>query len=353
MSESVRGPGASTGGRESGREGVGGPPSTPPGACARRVLVVEDSRTQAEWLVRVLEGEGYQVQVAADGREAIRRVGAEPPDLVFLDMVLPDMHGLEVLRAIKSSGGDQFIPVILLSVKADLDSRVAGLRMGADDFLAKPYADAEIQARAAAMLRIKALQDQLRGTKAKLERLSVTDGLTGLYNHLHFEERLREEIYRSQRYNNAPASLIMLDLDHFKRVNDEYGHPFGDQVLRGTADVISAAIRGPDICARYGGEEFAVILPNTRLQGALAVAERFLRRMREKSYPVVGATNDPGGEVRVTASAGVAVYPGTDVDTPESLLKSADDALYRAKREGRDRACSHQPGSRGGAGDDV
>jgi diguanylate cyclase (GGDEF)-like protein len=353
MSEAVRGPGASTGGREIDREGVGGPPSTPPGARAARVLVVEDSRTQAQWLARVLEGEGYQVQVAVDGREAIRRVSAEPPDLVFLDMILPDMHGLEVLRAIKSSCGDQFIPVILLSVKSDLDSRVAGLRMGADDFLAKPYADAEIQARTAAMLRIKALQDQLRGTKAKLERLSVTDGLTGLYNHLHFEDRLRDEICRSQRYNNAPASLIMLDLDHFKRVNDEYGHPFGDRVLRGTAELISTAIRGPDICARYGGEEFAVILPNTLLQGALAVAERFLRKLREKSYPVVGPGNDPGGEVRVTASAGVAVYPTTDVNTPETLLKCADDALYRAKREGRDRACAHQPGARGGAGDDV
>ncbi len=319
------------------------------------MLVVEDSRTQAEWLARVLEGEGYHVQVAVDGREAIRRVGGEPTDLVFLDMVLPDMHGLEVLRAIKSSCDDQFIPVILLSVKSDLDSRVAGLRMGADDFLAKPYADAEIQARAAAMLRIKALQDQLRGTTAKLERLSVTDGLTGLYNHIHFQDRLREEIGRSQRYDNAPASLIMLDLDHFKRVNDEYGHPFGDRVLRGTAEVISGAIRGPDICARYGGEEFAVILPNTRLQGALAVAERFLKRMREKSYPVVGASgaNDPGGEVRVTASAGIAVYPTTDVNTADALLKSADDALYRAKREGRDRACSHQAESRGGAGDDV
>ncbi len=339
MSEATRGSGASADGEASAR-GIGDPASTQPAASPPRVLVVEDSHTQAEWLARVLEGEGYQVQVAANGREAIRRVRSEPPDLVLLDMILPDMHGLEVLRVIKSPSGDQFIPVILLSVKSDLESRVAGLRMGADDFLAKPYADAEIQARAAGMLRIKTLQDQLRAAKAQLERLSVTDGLTGLYNHVHFEERLREEVSRSQRYS-APVSLIMLDLDHFKRVNDEYGHPFGDRVLRGTADLVRTSIRGADVCARYGGEEFAVILPNTPLLGAMAVADRFLKRMREKSYPVEGV-NSANGEVRITASAGIALHPTRDVNSPETLVKSADDALYRAKREGRDRACSDQ-----------
>jgi PleD family two-component response regulator len=145
-----------------------------------RVLIVEDSRTQAEWLAAVLTRDGYQVNIAGEGREAIRRVRTDPPDLVLLDMILPDMDGLEVLRVLKARSEDQFIPVILLSVKADLDARVTGLRIGADDFLAKPFADAEILARAAAMLRIKSLQDQLRTAKAQLERLSVTDGLTGL-----------------------------------------------------------------------------------------------------------------------------------------------------------------------------
>jgi PleD family two-component response regulator len=159
--------------------------------AAARVLIVEDSRTQAEWLAQVLSREGYEVRMAADGREAIRQVRSDPPDLVLLDMILPDMDGLEVLRIVKARADDQFIPVILLSVKSDLDSRVAGLRIGADDFLAKPFADAEIQARAAAMLRIKVLQDQLRSAKSQLEKLSVTDGLTGLYNHRHFAVRRR------------------------------------------------------------------------------------------------------------------------------------------------------------------
>jgi two-component system, cell cycle response regulator len=304
-----------------------------------RILVVEDSRTQAEWLAQVLAREGYDVAVAGDGRDAIRRVRSDPPDLVLLDMILPDMDGLEVLRLIKARSADHFVPVILLSVKSDLDSRVAGLRIGADDFLAKPYADAEILARAAAMLRIKSLQDQLRAAKSQLEKLSITDGLTGLFNHRHFEDRLAEEFRRSQRYSD-PVSLIMLDLDHFKDVNDQYGHPFGDRVLRETAELIRSSIRDPDICARYGGEEFAIILPKTHLQGALSVAERTFRSLRAKTYAVELAGK--ATSLCVTASVGIAFYPSKDVTTPEQLVKFADEALYRAKRDGRNTVCLYQ-----------
>jgi diguanylate cyclase (GGDEF)-like protein len=304
-----------------------------------RILVVEDSRTQADWLRQVLEREGYAVVVAQDGREAVRRVRSEPPDLVLLDMILPDMNGLDVLRVIKARSEEQFIPVILLSVRSDLDSRVTGLRLGADDFLAKPFADAEIQARAAAMLRIKSLQDQLRATKSQLEKLSITDGLTGLYNHRHFQERLADEFRRAQRYAD-PVSLIMLDLDHFKEVNDKYGHPFGDRVLRETAQLIRSSIRDPDICSRYGGEEFAIILPKTHLQGALAVSERIFHALRAKTYAAENGA--PPVALRVTASIGVAFYPSKDVTSPELLVKFADEALYRAKREGRDTICLYQ-----------
>jgi len=308
-----------------------------------RVLIVEDSRTQAEWLAEVLSREGYDIQIAADGREAIRRVRADPPDLVLLDMVLPDMDGLEVLRAVKARPDEQFIPTILLSVNGDLESRVAGLRVGADDFLAKPFADAEIQARAAAMLRIKTLQDQLRGAKSELEQLSVTDGLTGLYNRRHFEERLREEFRRCQRYGD-PVALLMLDLDHFKGVNDGYGHPFGDRVLRETAELLKSSVREPDFCARYGGEEFAIILPKTHLQGALAVAERVFKALRRKTYSIEGGRPGPDhpSVLRITASAGLAFFPSKEVTTPEALVKFADEALYRAKREGRDTICLYQ-----------
>jgi two-component system cell cycle response regulator len=324
------------------------------------ILVVDDSRTQLDWLVQVLSREGYRVVTAMDGRDAIRRVRSDPPDLVLLDMILPDMDGLEVLRIIKARGEDEFIPVILLSVKSDLDSRVSGLRIGADDFLAKPFADAEVLARSAAMLRIKGLQDQLRDAKAKLQLASITDGLTGLYNHRHFQDELRKEVNRAQRYSD-PISLIMIDLDHFKRVNDRFGHPFGDQVLKETANLIRASLREPDISARYGGEEFAIILPKTHLTGALTVAERIWRGMATKAHHAdpakvsqneeadspEGALGEPRAkgkehDVTVTASIGIAFYPSKDVTNAELLVKYADEALYRAKREGRNMICLFQ-----------
>jgi two-component system, cell cycle response regulator len=312
------------------------------------ILVVDDSRTQLEWLVKVLEREGYEVQGAADGKEAVRKVRTTPPDLVLLDMVLPDMDGLEVLRIVKARPDDQFIPVIILSVKSDLDSKVTGLRIGADDYLAKPFAEAEILARCAAMLRIKSLQDQLRETQAKLaahaKRLAeeaITDELTGLKNRRAFDERLLEEFRRAQRYAD-PVSLIMIDLDHFKSVNDRFGHPFGDTVLRGAAEQLRASTRDPDICSRYGGEEFAVILPKTHLQGALAVAERIWRELGARAFPLPSGAPGADEPLHVTASMGIAFYPSKDITSPELLLRYADEALYQAKRSGRNTICLYQ-----------
>jgi diguanylate cyclase (GGDEF)-like protein len=304
-----------------------------------KILVVDDSRTQLDWLVQVLEKEGYAVASAQDGKEAIRKVRTEPPDLVLLDMILPDMDGLEVLRIVKARPEDQFIPVIILSVKSDLESKVAGLRIGADDFLAKPFAEAEILARCAAMLRIKHLQEKLREAQRKLEEQSITDALTALKNRRFFDERLNEEFRRAQRYGDY-LSLIMIDLDHFKDVNDRHGHPAGDGVLREAAALIRASIRDPDICARYGGEEFAVILPKTHMSGALVVAERVWRELGGKEYAVqssAGAT-----KVRVTASLGIAFYPSKDISSGELLLRFADQALYQAKRAGRNTICLYQ-----------
>ncbi len=313
-----------------------------------KILVVDDSRTQLEWLVQVLEREGYVVSFASDGKEAIRKVRTDPPDLVLLDMILPDMDGLEVLRIIKARPEDQFIPVIILSVKADLDSKVAGLRIGADDFLAKPFAEAEILARCAAMLRIKHLQERLREVQKKLEEQSMTDSLTGLKNRRFFDERLHEEFRRAQRYGDY-LSLIMIDLDHFKEVNDRFGHPAGDAVLREAALLIRASIRDPDICARYGGEEFAVILPKTHMSGALAVAERIWRELGSKEYvipasaPTFAAADSAATRtVQVTASVGIAFYPSKDITTGELLLRFTDQALYQAKRAGRNTICLYQ-----------
>lgn len=311
-------------------------------ADRQKILVVDDSKTQLEWVQQALAREGYDVRTAADGKEAIRKVRTEPPDLVLLDRVLPDMDGLEVLRIVKARSEDLFIPVIILSVKADLDSKVAGLRIGADDFLAKPFAEAELLARCAAMLRIKRLQDELRVTQKKLEEQSITDGLTGLRNRRFFDERLHEEFGRAQRYSD-PVSLIMLDLDHFKRVNDRWGHQAGDLVLRESAELIRASLRDPDIPARYGGEEFAVILPKTHVQGALAVAERVWRAIGGRGFRLpAGDGEGRAAEIRVTVSIGVAFFPSKDITSAQLLVKYADEALYQAKRSGRNAICLYQ-----------
>jgi two-component system, cell cycle response regulator len=298
-------------------------------------MVVDDSPSQREWLSGILAGKGYEVAVAATGTEALRQWDGERPDLVLLNTMLPDIDGLQLLRHLKESRGEEdpsFVPVILLSAKADLDSSVNGLSGGADDFLAKPFAEAEALARVGAMLRIKALQDQLRSAKQSLEKLSIEDGLTRLFNHRFFDEQLRREFHRAVRHAD-PLSLLMIDLDHFKRVNDQHGHPFGDQVLRDAAQRVRQNVRDSDVCARYGGEEFAVILPRTPLHGALRVATRIVEAFRARPF----VDEAPAGalEVRavaVTTSIGVACFPAPQIADPRGLVKAADGALYRAKR---------------------
>jgi two-component system cell cycle response regulator len=191
------------------------------------------------------------------------------------------------------------------------------------------------------MLRIKSLQDQLRRVQKELEERSVTDGLTGLKNRRFLDERLAEEFKRAQRYAD-PVSLIMVDLDHFKQVNDRYGHPAGDVVLRGAASLIRGSIRDPDICARYGGEEFAVILPKTHLSGALVVAERIWRELGARTHVLEPGAQGGPAEIRVTASIGISFFPAKDITSPELLLRFADEALYQAKTAGRNQICLYQ-----------
>jgi diguanylate cyclase (GGDEF)-like protein len=307
-----------------------------------KILVVDDSAPQREHLSQVLRAEGYDVVEARDGQEAIRSVKETQPDLVLLDMILPDMDGRQVLRLIKPRESDQFLPVIILSMKGDVATKVEGLRLGADDFLVKGVEEPEIIARCQAMLRIKSLQERLREMQRRLEEQSITDGLTGLKNRRFFDERLHEEFRRAQRYGDYLA-LIMIDLDHFKQVNDRHGHQAGDAVLQEAAALIRGSLRDPDICARYGGEEFAVILPKTHMSGALAVAERIWRAIGSKEF-VIGPGEDgrAPGVIRVSGSIGVAFYPSKDINSAELLVRFADQALYQAKRSGRNSICLYQ-----------
>ncbi len=310
-----------------------------------KVLVVDDSRAQAERIGQVLLREGYEVSYAFDGASALKRVRSSPPDVLLLDLVLPDQTGIDVLRVLKGPAARlAYFPIIMLSAQDDLKTRVSGLKNGADDYVSKDSHETEILARVGAMMRIKDLQDRLREANDRLERLSITDGLTELFNHRHFQVRLREAFGSAQRHSDA-LSLLMIDLDRFKAVNDRWLHPFGDKVLREVAVLIRNSVRDHDLCSRYGGEEFAVLLPRTHIVNALHVARRIVRSIGTHPFVVDGAP-DPGAGappvVTVTASCGVAAFPGPEVGSAEQLVRRADEALFRAKDAGRNRVWAYQ-----------
>ncbi|MEO1481681.1 MAG: diguanylate cyclase [Myxococcota bacterium] len=300
-----------------------------------RILVVDDDAANLRLVAETLDGNGYALETANDGIEAIERVKESPPDLLILDVMMPKMNGLEVCRIVKSLSTDSFIPIILVTIKGDVDSKVTGLKLGADDYLAKPYNPLELRARVASMLRIKALQDKINAKRRELEALSMTDDLTGLFNHRAMQQRLRDEFMRAQRYNE-PLSLLMIDVDHFKSINDQFGHLFGDYVLSNLARVIQASVREIDVCARYGGEEFMVILPQTHFTGSLSVAERVWRAAAAERFE----QNDIRHQL--TISIGISFYPNKNVHGVEQLIAFADEALYQAKRSGRNRICLYQ-----------
>jgi two-component system cell cycle response regulator len=300
-----------------------------------RILVVDDVPDNVEILDARLSSRGYAVITASTGEEALEKVEAEPPHLILLDVMMPGMDGHQVARRIKDDETLPFIPIILVTALNEAEDVVQGLESGADDYISKPYNFRELEARVRAMLRIKFLQDELDQKNQELEeankrlkKLSVTDGLTELFNHRHVHQLLREEFERSLRTGESIA-VAMMDLDRFKAVNDTYGHPTGDVILYETARIIKETAREIDMPGRYGGEEFIAILPDTDEEAAGAFAERVRRAVEEHAF------RDGETEVRMTVSCGVASFPGDGVDRPEALLKAADEALYQAKHGGR------------------
>ena len=301
---------------------------------SERILVVDDDPLSLRMMADQLTASGYRVSCAQDGVQALEQLRQTPTDLLLLDLVMPRMSGLEVCRIVKASS-ETFIPIILITHQGDVESKVQGLKLGADDYLVKPVNPLELQARVGSMLRIKALQDKVVARRQELEALSVTDELTGLFNHRAMQQRLRDEFQRASRYNEALA-VIMLDIDHFKTINDTYGHVFGDRVVAGMGAILGRCVRDVDICARYGGDEFMAILPSTQFTGALTVAERIWRAVANEPIHFRQET------LRMTISVGVAFYPNKRVTSPEDLVHQADQALYQAKREGRNRICLQQ-----------
>jgi two-component system cell cycle response regulator len=301
------------------------------------VLVVEDSPAQRNRLVSTLQERGYEVRAAENGLAALREIKTAPPDVVILDVVLDGMDGYSVCRWLRLGETTRDIVVIMLTVKTDVKERVEGLHVGADDYVAKPYNDDELEARIFAAMRTRNARQELRARNAELEsmltkteRLAMTDALTGVFNRRRFTDVLRREWATSKRYN-TPLSLLLIDVDRFKLVNDTDGHAAGDDVLRAIADLISASIREVDVAARYGGDEFAVLLPHTAPDKATVVADR----MREKLTRVRG--NLRGAAQQISLSIGIAGIEDPELTAAEDMLEAADRALYDAKRSGRDR----------------
>jgi diguanylate cyclase (GGDEF)-like protein len=313
----------------------GAAPPAPGRGSGERILVVDDHPDNVEIIDARLSSRGFTVETASNGEEALERVKANPPHLILLDVMMPLMDGYEVSRRIKADPTLPYIPIILVTARDSTQDKVEGLDAGADDYLTKPVNFPELEARVRSMLRIKRLQDELdeknrelEGANKRLRKLSITDGLTGLFNHRHVHELLHEEFERSKR-TGEPLAVVMLDLDHFKRVNDTYGHPTGDVILYETAQILRDTAREIDMAGRYGGEEFVMILPGTAEAEASHFAERLRERVAEHVY------RDGSKEVRMTVSAGVASFPELDADGPATLLRYADDALYAAKEGGR------------------
>jgi diguanylate cyclase (GGDEF)-like protein len=290
-----------------------------------RILIVDDEKAQCGHLARIVETWGAVPIVAQTTAEALQQYRDGAPDLVLLDVLMPKIDGYKLARIFKSDG--KYVPIILLTALEDLDSKRRGLAAGGDEFLTKPVNVLELQIRVSSMLRIRRLTTELEDVNRQLQAFASIDPLTQLMNRRVLDERLDQEFARATRYGHKLACM-MLDVDHFKKVNDTYGHQVGDEVLVQVAAAIRATIRKTDVAARYGGEEFVVLVPETPWTGAQVLAER-LRH-------AVASSRSETAQPSVTVSIGIAATE-LGLGSARELLKRADEALYEAKRAGRDR----------------
>ncbi|MCI0691910.1 diguanylate cyclase [candidate division KSB1 bacterium] len=353
-----------------------------------KILVVDDVPVNVQLLTTYLTSVGYEVVTARDGQEALDQVAATLPDLILLDVMMPKLNGFEVCERLKSDPTTRIIPVIMVTALNEIEDKIKATESGADDFVSKPFNKLELLTRVKSLLRIKQLHDELSAkvrelelARERLRQLAITDGLTGLYNHRYFKEHLEQELYRASRHQSR-VSVVMVDIDHFKKFNDTYGHPAGDAILRAIAMLLKENIRKIDLAARYGGEEFCLVLVETPKAAAIVVAEKVRRLVEAHLFDLLRdgqlfpatATNQPsdgrfsqssageeknhnsGTEVVVAAepwqethvmprnnlrekfhttiSMGIATFPDDAVELSQ-LIEVADQRLYKAKKQGR------------------
>lgn len=304
------------------------------------LLIVDDTPHNIKLLFEFLNNYGFEILVAEDGKDALEIAQEEQPNLILLDVLMPGMDGFETCRYLKDNPNTHNIPVIFMTALSDTLNKVKAFKLGAVDYITKPFQQEEVLARVNTHLTIRYLQKELETQKEalqqlnqELERLATLDSLTKLANRRRLDEYLQREWRRALR-EQIPLSLILCDIDYFKPYNDTYGHQAGDDCLQQVAEAINhAASRPGDLAARYGGEEFTVILPNTPGEGAMRVA--YLIQNHLQSLKLI----HPNSEVNpyVTLSMGVSSTIPTTTGSPDTLIQMADRALYEAKEQGRNR----------------
>ncbi len=299
-----------------------------------RILVIEDSEGQRAEVRAALESADLvdEVLEAHDGLQGLRLLVSEAPDMVLCDLEMPGLDGEKLLRMNRARDEDVPVPFLVLTAVQDPERRARLLEQGASDAITKPFHTADLIARIGLHLKLVAAQRELVEKNEALDRLSRTDALTGLANRRAIDEGLEAEFRRSVRYG-TPFAVVLADVDRFKAVNDEYGHPVGDRVLEEIARTMRDIIRETDCAGRYGGEEFLAILGNNDVRGAGVFADRWRRAVEATGVEL------PGGEkLGTTISLGIAEWrPG--VADVQSIVDQADQALYRAKEAGRNRIC--------------
>lgn len=285
-------------------------------------LLIDDSPDVHRLLSIRLRNDGLELLGATCGADGVRKTREAQPSVILLDIDMPGMDGFEVLRALKDSDETLHIPVIMLSSSHSAQDKVTAFDLGAVDFITKPFDVTELRVRVRSALRVSHLLQMLA-------KLASVDGLTGLYNRSHFDQRCGEAVAAARRHDRS-LSLALIDLDHFKSVNDTYGHPAGDSVLQSLAKLLRRECRQSDVACRYGGEEFALLMPETTPEDAAGLCERVRQSLGSIVWP-----SHP--ERSITCSVGVVGATGACALGPEAWVELADRNLYRAKREGRNR----------------
>ncbi len=300
------------------------------------VLIIDDSATVREQIITVLAPFNlFNCYIEAyDGLDGFKKLLSSPVDIILCDLEMPRIDGFKFLSMLKARPEFLDVPVIILTGRDDRERKLMGLEQGASDYITKPFDHEELVARVKIHLKIKKLQNDLKRSNELLLDLSNTDHLTGLFNRRYMMEALDREVQRSIR-KCGDLSLIMLDIDHFKEVNDRFGHLQGDIVLQRVALQLKKELRSYDCAARYGGEEFIAILPDSTLQQSIFVADRIRMSIQDTTFDVQLAP------LCLTASVGVARFSWEQNMTVDGFIKQADDALYRAKANGRNRVEFH------------